>query len=282
MRFRCASALALAAMLAVLIGCSGTETTINRSNPPAPQPTNPPGGGGNGSPASSTFIVSISGSPSATGTVPAGQLSIASNADSKLSVTGLAASTSYILEFCRFPLGDMTNCPTVASFKASSSGAVSNLGFNYPNKGTFMGAFTIVNTKTNTADAISAWEQVVPNAMFQALLVPAGQVNGFGGGTFTPGSDSLKSGSVTANNTTVQITLSGAPANTQYNITVCGNMDASSCFFFATVTTDMSGNVSQSFPMTPDGPIDDFLINRASTDPTVSGPTQFVSAFTVQ
>ncbi len=285
------SFLALATLIAFILGCSGTTTVKNVPNPPA---SNPPsgggggggsgsGGGGGGTPATSTFFVSIGGSPiPSTGMVPSGQLSIASNGNSTLSVTNLIASASYILEFCRFPLGDATNCPTVASFHNNSSGAISNFSFNYPNKGTFMGAFSIVNTKTNTADAISAWEQTVPNATFQALLVPAGQVNGFGGGNYTAGSDTLKSGSVTANNTTIQVNLQGAPANTQYNITLCGNMDASSCFFLTAITTDASGNFSGSFPMSPDGPIDDFLINRASTDPTVSAPTQFVSAFTVQ
>ncbi len=265
--------LAYAFLLAILGGCNATNTATNK---PAPQPTpptttpppttNPPPT--TPPPSTQGFAVSIASS------TVSGELTIATSGASVLDAKGLAVSTSYMLEFCPYPTGDQTTCPGVATFTTDATGAV-HVTFQYPNTGTFMGAFTIVNNSTGNMDAMSEWEQPIPNANYQAGIFQAASVTGGIGSNNPIGNDPLQSGLVTTNNTTVHIELRGAAPNATYSIAVEGNADSSSSFQFNNITTDGSGNATQDFPMSGDGPIDDFLFGR-------NNATQFVSGFKVQ
>jgi hypothetical protein len=185
-----------------------------------------------------------------------------------------------MLEFCPYPNGDQPNCPGVATFTADASG-MAHVTFQYPNTGTFMGAFTVVNTSSGQIEVTSMWEQSVTNAKYQAGIFQASSVTG-GIGTHLVGTDPLTSGLVTVNNTTVHIELHGAKPSTIFNIGVEGNGDGSSSFGFATLTTDASGNAAQDFPMTGVGPVDVFVLGEQSSDSTLAAQAQYVSGFRVQ
>ncbi len=278
--------LACAFLLAALSGCNGTKVSGNTptTNPPpsnptpptTPPPTTPPPTTNPPPPTpppstGQSFAVSI-GSNANGGN--AGELTIASNGASVLDVKGLKASTPYMLEFCPYPTGDQPTCPGVANFTTDATGAA-HVTFQYPNSGTFMGAFTIVNASTASIEALSMWEQPIPNANYQAGIFQAASVSGGIGANNPVGNDPLQSGLVTTNNTTVHIELRGAAPNATYSIAVEGNADSSSSFQFNNITTDGSGNATQDFPMSPDGPIDEFLFGR-------NNAIQFVSGFKVQ
>lgn len=259
--------LACAFLLTILSGCNATNTAANK---PAPQPTPPTTMPPPTTPPPSTtqgFAVSISSSKAS------GELTISNTGASVLDMKGLAASTPYMLEFCLYPTGDQATCPGVATFTTDGTGAA-HVTFQYPNTGTFMGAFTIVNTSTNAIDAMSEWEQPIPNANYQAGIFQSASISG-GIGSNPVGNDPLQSGLVTTNSTTVHIELRGAVPNATYSIAAEGNSDGSSSFQFNNITTDASGNATQDFPMTGDGPIDDFLFGR-------NNAIQFVSGFKVQ
>lgn len=267
------------AAVALISGCNGTHVASNQppstSNPPsttppttspptAPPPTTP-------RPSGQSFAVSMGSYSNGSN---AGELTISASGAAVLNLKGLTPSSPFLLEFCPYPNGDQATCPGVDTFSSDANGAA-QATFQYPNKGVFVGAFTVVNNATQKIEATSMWEQPITGANYSAGIFQASAVSGGIGAQKTVGTDPLASGFVTTTNTSVHIELQGAAPNATYAIAVDGNADGSSSFFFNNITTDASGNASQDFPMTGDGPIDEFLFGR-------NNATEFASGFKVQ
>jgi hypothetical protein len=99
---------------------------------------------------------------------------------------------------------------------ATNSTNTANLNFTFPMKGTFSGAFLIIDT-TGFGDQVSGTGNTGIN--FKSALLPAATITG-GIGQTTGNSPGL--GSVVVTNSTAHIMLTGALPNHTFNTAMCG------------------------------------------------------------
>jgi hypothetical protein len=171
------------------------------------------------------------------------------------------------LQFCPYPQG-FSNCTNITSLTSNSMGAV-NANFTFPVKGTFSGAFQIVDASGTQGESTSTASTGIN---FKSALLPAATVTG--GINQTTG-NSPGFGSVIMNGTTAHITLTGAFPNHTFNTAVCSLFLQTACATLANITTDSQGNANSDVgTIQPAG----WSVFRVSDNSGV----QFVTAFRVQ
>ena len=82
-------------------------------------------------------------------------------------------SSTFILQFCPYPQ-NFSNCMNVTSVTSNAQGAV-NANFTFPAKGTFSGAFQIVDANGVQSEAAGNGSTGVS---FKSALLPAATVTG--------------------------------------------------------------------------------------------------------
>ena len=247
-------------------GAASPTSSMPTSPTPAPMPMPGP----NAAPDSylATFICcNFSKNESAEGQITLDMA--ANNGAGNVTITNaggnVGANQPMILQFCPFPQND-TNCINVTSFTTDSSGKA-NMNFMFPQKGTFAGAFQILNNGTQFLVTASGSTSAVN---FQSALLPAGSITG---GINQVTGSAPGSGAATVTGTTAHLSLSGTFSNHTFQAAVCGING--SCTMLSSVATDMQGNASADIAMLP--PFDSVLFVVSD-----SSGTQFISAFRVQ
>src|SRR6266851_1574146 len=97
----------------------------------------------------------------------------ANNGAGNLEATMSANNSAFMVQFCPYPQG-FANCTTVASVTTSASAFV-NINFTFPEKGTFSGAFQIVDGN-GTQSEITATCTI--GTSFKSALLPAATITG--------------------------------------------------------------------------------------------------------
>lgn len=175
-------------------------------------------------------------------------------------------SSTFILQFCPYPQG-FSNCMNVTSVTSNVQGAV-NANFMFPAKGTFSGAFQIVDANGVQSEAAGNGSTGVS---FKSALLPAATVTG--GINQTTG-NSPGFGSATVTGTTAHITLTGALPNHTFNTALC-SLVVGPCDTLGNVTTDAQGNANADVGAVAGNSFNVFRLSDASG-------VQFITAFRVQ
>jgi hypothetical protein len=199
---------------------------------------------------------------------PQGTITVDTNANhgsGSLQAFAESVNSTFTLQFCPYPQG-FSNCTNVTTFHSDASG-FGNVNFTFPMKGTFSGAFLILDSNGNQTEAASTGNS---GLSFKSALLPAAAITGGIGQTT---GNSPGSGSASMNGTTAHITLSGAFPNHTFNTALCSL--ANQCSSLANITTDAMGDATADV-----GTVQQtgFSVFRVS-DPN---GIQFVTAFRVQ
>jgi len=176
-------------------------------------------------------------------------------------------NSNFILQFCPYPQ-NFSNCVNVMAFTTNSTNTA-NQNFTFPLKGTFSGAFQILDT-TGFADQVSGTGTT--GIDFKSALLPAATITG-GIGQTTGNSPGF--GSVIVTNSTAHITLTGAFPNHTFNTAMCGVATQFPCTTLSNITTNAQGNASADVGSVPLAGGTIFRVSDASG-------VQFVTAFRVQ
>ncbi len=174
-------------------------------------------------------------------------------------------SSTFILQFCPYPQ-NFSNCMNVTSVTSNAQGAV-NANFTFPAKGTFSGAFQIVDANGVQSEAAGNGSTGVS---FKSALLPAATVTG--GINQTTG-NSPGFGSAVVTGTTAHITLTGALPNHTFNTALC-SLSVGPCDTLGNITTDAQGNAKADVTVHVTS-LNVFSLSDASG-------VQFVTAFRVQ
>lgn len=230
------------------------------------------GSGGTGSSVPDSYLATIICCSVGKSQSAEGQITVDTTADDgagtvQITNTGgnVAANQNLILQFCPYPQ-NYSNCVNVASFATDSSGKAS-ANFTLPSKGTFAGAFQILNNGNQYLVTASAATNAVN---FKSAELPAASVNG--GINHTTG-NAAGSGSVVVTGTMAHLVLSGTSPSHAFQISVCGING--NCNVLATVASDAKGNVSADVTL-PQFESVLFLVSEQT------GEVDFISAFRVQ
>lgn len=267
---RTATLLLFTGIFLFLAGCGSVSSNMGPTPTPMPSPS--PAPSPSPTPASpDTFLASWlnnvgrSAGPVGTITVDAA----ANNGAGSTQANGApgGGNSNFILQFCPYPQ-NFSNCLNVMAFSTNSSNTA-NLNFTFPMKGTFSGAFLIVDT-TGFADQVSGTGTTGIN--FKSALLPAATITG--GINQTTG-NSPGFGSVIVTNSTAHIMLTGALPNHTFNTAMCGVATQFHCTTLANVTTNEQGNASADVGSVPLAGGSIFRVSDASG-------VQFVTAFRVE
>ena len=269
----------ISGLLLFVAGCGSVSSNM-RPTPtptpmptPSPSPTPTPGPSPSPTPAAAadTFVASwinaISRDPGPTGTITVD--ATANNGIGSTQVNGLpgGGNSTFVLQFCPYPQ-NFSNCTNITSFTTDASNTA-NVNFTFPMKGTFSGAFTIVDASgfpdqsTGTGTA---------GVSFRSALLPAATITG--GINQTTG-NSPGSGSVAVTNSIAHIILTGALPNHSFTTALCDVSTQTSCMALANITTNPQGNASADVGTVPLQAGSIFRVSDASG-------VQFVTAFRVQ
>jgi hypothetical protein len=262
------------ALLLFLAGCGSVSSNMGPTPTPMPTPMPSPSPVPSPSPTPAspdTFLASWlnnvgrSAGPLGTITVDAA----ANNGAGFTQVNGLpgGGNSNFVLQFCPYPQ-NFSNCVNVMAF-ATDSTNTANLNFTFPMKGTFSGAFIILDT-TGFPDQVSGTGTTGVN--FKSALLPAATITG-GIGQTTGNSPGL--GSVIVTNSTAHIMLTGALPNHTFNTAMCFVSTQSPCMTLGNVTTNLQGNASADVGSVPLAAGTIFRVSDANG-------VQFVTAFRVQ
>jgi hypothetical protein len=193
----------------------------------------------------------------------------ANNGAGSTQINGLpgGGNSNFVLQFCPYPQ-NFSNCTNVTAFTTNSSNTA-NLNFSFPLKGTFSGAFQIIDA-TGFGDQVSGTGNTGLN--FKSALLPAATITG-GIGQTTGNSPGL--GSVMVTNSTAHIMLNGALPNHTFNTALCDLSAQQPCTTLANVTTNGQGNASADVGSVP-------LAGAAIFRVSDANGVQFVTAFRVQ
>jgi hypothetical protein len=264
--------------LLVLAGCGSVsnnmQPTPTPTPMPSPSPVPSPTPGPSPSPtpaAADVFLASwlnnISRNPG-----PVGIITVDSTANTgagSTQINGLpgGGNSNFVLQFCPYPQ-NFSNCTNITSFTTDASNTP-NVNFTFPLKGTFSGAFIIIDA-SGFPDQVTGTGTAGIN--FKSALLPASTITG-GINQTTGNSPGL--GSVVVTNSTAHITLTGALPNHTFTAALCGVSTQGSCLALANITTNAQGNASADVGSVPieGGPI--FRVSDATG-------VQFVTAFRVQ
>jgi len=175
-------------------------------------------------------------------------------------------NSTFIMQFCPYPQG-FSNCMNVTSVASDAQGAV-NANFTFPAKGTFSGAFQMVDANGTQSEATGNGSNVVS---LKSALLPAASVTG-GINQTTGNSPGFGSAEVTG--TTAHVTLTGALPNHTFNTALC-SLSVGPCDTLGNITTDAKGNVNANVGTVHVTSLSVFRVSDASG-------VQFVTAFRVQ
>jgi hypothetical protein len=142
------------------------------------------------------------------------------------------------LQFC--PSGVNGNCINVVAVSTNANGTAT-VNFMFPEKGTFAGDWNIVTSNCSSGCQIAASSTGDSGVNFTAAMLPASTISG-GIGQAT--GSAAGSGTISVNNTTAHLTLSGTTPSHTFNVAVCAAPQQSNCATLSSVTTDASGNAS--------------------------------------
>lgn len=267
---RAALALSFLLFLILSVGCGSVSNNMRPTPTPMPSPTPSPAPSPSPTPAAasdaflSTWFFTVGRNPA-----PEGNITVdttANNGAGNVQANMAANNSTFILQFCPYPQGFM-NCVNVTPITTGAT-AFANVNFTFPMKGTFSGAFQMVDNGTqNEATATAA-----TGISFKSALLPAATVTG--GINQTTG-NSPGIGSAVMNGTTAHITLTGAFPNHTFNTAVCSLFLQTACATLANITTDAQGNASADVGTIQPAGWSIFRVSDASG-------VQFVTAFRVQ
>jgi hypothetical protein len=261
-------------LLLFLAGCGSVSSNMQPTPTPTPMPSPSPSPAPSPSPTPAspdTFLASwlnnVGRNSSPVGTITVD--TAANNGAGSTQVNGLpgGGNSNFVLQFCPYPQ-NFSNCVNVMAFTTNSTNTA-NLNFTFPMKGTFSGAFLIIDT-TGFGDQVSGTGTTGVN--FKSALLPAGSITG-GIGQTTGNSSGF--GSVVVTNSTAHIMLTGALPNHTFNTALCFVSTQSACMTLANVTTNSQGNASADVGSVPLAAGTIFRVSDANG-------VQFVTAFRVQ
>jgi hypothetical protein len=188
----------------------------------------------------------------------------ANNGAGNMQASVAAQNVTTTLQFCPYPQA-FTNCINVATIPAGGPDFV-NMNFTFPVKGTFSGAFQVVDSDGFPTEVAGTGNS---GLSFKSALLPAATITGGIGQTTgsSPGS-----GAASMNGTTAHITLNGAFPNHTFNTALCDLSNR--CTALTDITTDAQGNASADIGTVQQGG-NVFRVSDANG-------VQFVTAFRVQ
>jgi hypothetical protein len=229
---------------------------------PSPNPTPTPAA------ASDTFLstwfFTVGRNPAPQGTITID--TTANNGAGNVQAVVAANNSTFILQFCPYPQG-FSNCMNVTSVASDAHGAV-NANFTFPAKGTFSGAFQMVDANGTQSEAAGNGSTGVS---FKSALLPAASVTG-GINQTTGNSPGFGSAAVTG--TTAHVTLTGALPNHTFNTALC-SLSLGPCDTLGNITTNAQGNANADVGTVQVTSLNVFRVSDASG-------VQFVTAFRVQ
>ena len=230
------------------------------------------GSGGSGSSAADSYLAtiiccSVGKSQSAEGQITVDRTANDGTGTVQITNSGgnVAANQNLVLQFCPYPQ-NYSNCVNVASFTTDSSGKAS-ANFTFPTKGTFAGAFQILNNGNQYLVTGSASTNA---ANFTAAELPAASVSA---GINHATGNAPGSGNVVVAGTTAHLALRGTTPSHAFQISVCGING--SCNVLSTVASDAQGTVSADVTL-PQFDSVLFLVYEQT------GEVDFISAFRAQ
>lgn len=271
---RTVSFILFAGLILFLAGCGSVSNNMRPTPTPTPMPSPSPSPVPSPSPAPATadmflasWINAISRDPGPDGTITVDFT--ANNGAGSTQINGLpgGGNSNFVLQFCPYPQ-NFSNCTNITPFMTDANNTA-NVNFTFPLKGTFSGAFAIIDT-SGFQDQASGTGKAGIN--FKSALLPAATITG--GINQTTG-NSPGFGSAMVTNSTAHITLTGALANHAFNTALCGVSTQSPCVPLANITTNAQGNASADVGAVPLEAGSIFRVSDASG-------VQFVTAFRVQ
>ncbi len=260
-------------LLLFLLGCGSVSNNMQPTPTPTPMPSPSPipSPSPTPSPATpsdsfmSTWFFTVGRNPAPEGTITLD--STANNGAGSMQAVASSSNSSFIVQFCPYPQG-FSNCMNVTSVASDAHSAV-NANFTFPAKGTFSGAFQMVDANGTQSEATGTGSTGVS---FKSALLPAATVTG-GINQTTGNSPGLGSAAVTG--TTAHITLTGAFPSHTFNTAACSLFLQTPCATLANITTDAQGNASADVGTVQAAGWSTFRVSDASG-------VQFVTAFRVQ
>lgn len=222
------------------------QATFATVMPPPPSPPGGGGGTGSGGNAPVTQYQAPLTPEIGLGTSFNGLVSVDSSGNTTVTLTGVAASTTYTLQFCpgfdsgatTIPAPSCLNITTVTTDASGNGGTTAK----FPQSGNWAGDFFLNDSagksKYQTYLATNSNSQT-----YMSTLLPDTTTNGGAVTTLTK-QEPLTSGTVTLKNGSLQFTVKGASPNTTYYTDNSENvyMDSSGTYQMSTFTTDASGN----------------------------------------
>ena len=169
---------------------------------------------------------------------------VADDGSGNLRLSNAAASSSYTLQFCPFPSAQPeasgNRCFTVTTFTTDSMGSAT-ADFTFPKSGTWAGIFAA--TRNNATEFVSAFNIPGSGKQYRSTMKDAGSLNS-NNGSFSPGGDGLRHGSVTVTDSMAHVELQNAIVSVTYNVIYCRNGGGSSCYSIGNLSTDATGSGS--------------------------------------
>lgn len=272
--------------LLLLISCGSVSNNMRPAPTPTPSPTSTPTPTPSPAPspspspvpspsptpaAADVFLASwlkgIARNPGPDGTIIVD--STANNGAGSTQVNGLpgGGNSTFVLQFCPYPQ-NFSNCTNITSFTTDASNTA-NVNFTFPLKGTFSGAFTIIDSSGFPDESTGTG---TAGTSFKSALLPASTITG--GINQTTG-NSPGFGSVVVTNSTARITLTGALPNHTFTTAMCDVSTQTACLALANITTNAQGNANADVGAVPLQVGSIFRVSDASG-------VQFVTAFRVQ
>jgi len=183
-----------------------------------------------------------------------GTITVSTAGDVNVSLTGAQASTGFTLQFCQFPQADFTtqlrdSCFAVAAINTDANGAVQTT-VPFPQRGIFAGHFFFSTGVGQVTGEVST-ERSALTGNFTAQLVPMSTANGGIMAEATSSQEPFTSGTVVASQQRFTLSLAGAVANRDFNISECATSDTATCLNVATFTTDSTGGANISASVDP-------------------------------
>jgi hypothetical protein len=263
-------------LLLFLAGCGSVSNNMQPSptstpmpSPsPVPSPTPVPSPSPTTTAASdaflSTWFFTVGRNPAPEGTITVD--TTANNGAGNFQAHTAANNSTFILQFCPYPQGFM-NCINVTPITTGTTD-FANVNFTFPVKGTFSGAFQVVDANGTQSEAAGNGSTGIS---FKSALLPAASVTG-GINQTTGNSPGFGSAAVTG--TTAHITLTGALPNHTFNTALC-SLSLGPCDTLGNITTNAQGNANADVGKVNVTGLNVFRVSDASG-------VQFVTAFRVQ
>lgn len=271
---RTARSILFAGLILFLAGCGSVSSNMGPTPTPTPMPSPSPTPVPSPSPAPApadmflaSWINAISRNPGPDGTITVD--STANNGAGSTQINGLpgGGNSSFVLQFCPYPQ-NFSNCTNITPFMTDANNTA-NVNFTFPLKGTFSGAFTIIDTSGFPDESTGTGNAGIN---FKSALLPASTITG--GINQTTG-NSPGFGSAVVTNSTAHITLTGALPNHTFNTALCFVATQQPCMTLSNIVTNGQGNASADVGSVP------LVVGTIFRVSDASG-VQFVTAFRVQ